>query len=145
MKKYPKFVSVNAKKEKEDKSQNKEDYEMLEEVVIKVRHREDQVYLLQYVLDKDQEVTWLTGSKNSEVFFNSKGQFMVADPEIGLINLETKEVLHEYHLNRTLASEMHLYDLSQGTKLVQSKETKYFLLPNCLLMPYSLLSVVQHY
>ena len=70
---------------------------------------------------------------------------MVADPEIGLINLETKEVLHEYHINDTLSDEMHLFDMSQGTKLVQTKEAKYFILPKSLIMPYSLLSVIQHY
>ena len=110
-----------------------------------MRHGEDQVYLLQYVLDGDQEVTWLSGSKATEVFFNSNGQFMVADPEIGLINLETKEVLHEYHINATLADEMHLVDMSQGSKLVQTRDAKYFILPNSLIMPYSLLSVIQHY
>ena len=54
---------------------------------------------MQYVLELDQEVTWLTGSVKTEVFFNSDGDFMVADPERGIINLETKEVLHEYHIS----------------------------------------------
>lgn len=40
----------------------------------------------------------MTGSVNTEVFYNSNGDFMVADPEQGIINLETKEVLHEYRL-----------------------------------------------
>ena len=44
-----------------------------EEVVIKIRHQEDKVYLLQYILQSDQEVTWLSGSKETEAFFNSKG------------------------------------------------------------------------
>ena len=29
--------------------------------------------------------------------------------------------------------------------MVQTKEAKYIILPSCLLMPYSLLSVVQHF
>ena len=36
-----------------------------EEVVLKLRHNENQVYLLQYVLDKNEEKTWLTGSKDT--------------------------------------------------------------------------------
>ena len=35
--------------------------------------------------------------------------------------------------------------MSWGSKLVQTKEAKYFVLPNYLLMPYSLLSVVQQF
>lgn len=42
-----------------------------EEAVIKVRHNESEVLMVLYLLDKDQEVTWLSGSKNSEVFYNS--------------------------------------------------------------------------
>ena len=44
-----------------------------EKVVLKIKHKKDKVYLLQYKLDEDQEVTGLTGSKESEVFFDSKG------------------------------------------------------------------------
>ena len=70
---------------------------------------------------------------------------MVADPLMGLINLQTKEVLHEYHINQSLCNEIQLYDMKQGTKLVKTKEAKYFILPNRLIMPYSYLSVVQHF
>lgn len=70
---------------------------MTEVVVIKVRHGENQVYLLQYRLDTDQEDTWLTASKDTEVFFDSQDNYMVADPTLGIINLATKEVLLEYH------------------------------------------------
>ena len=74
--------------------------ESYEQVAIKIRHKETQVYLIQYILDKDEEVTWLTGSKEMEVFYNSSSDFMVADPEMGIVNLETKEVLHEYHISK---------------------------------------------
>ena len=70
---------------------------------------------------------------------------MVTDPEMGLVNLETKEVLHEYHIGESLNAEIKLYDMQLGTKLVQAKEARYFILPNSLIMPYSYLSVVQHY
>ena len=43
-------------------------------------------------------MTWLTGSKDMEVFYNSKYDYMVADPKMGAINLETKEMMHEYHV-----------------------------------------------
>ena len=62
---------------------------------------------------------------------------------MGLINLKTKEVLHEYHIDHDkIIDLMQLYDMRQGTKLVQTKEAKYFVLPNRLFMPYSYLSVV---
>ena len=70
---------------------------------------------------------------------------MVADPERGIINLETKEVLHEYHIGQTQLDILFNQDMSWGSKLVQAKEAKYFVLPNYLLMPYSLLSVVQQF
>ena len=95
------------------------------------------------MLELDQEVTWITGSVKTEVFFNSDGDFMVADPERGIINLETKEVLHEYHISQKQLDNLQNQDMSWGSKLVQTKEAKYFVLPNYLIMPYSLLSVVQ--
>ena len=51
------------------------------------------------------------GTKETEVFFNSNGKFMLAEPEMGLVNLETKEVLHEFHINASLHDEMSLYDM----------------------------------
>ena len=35
--------------------------------------------------------------------------------------------------------------MKQGTKLVQTKEAKYFILPDQMIMPYSYLSIVQHF
>ena len=103
------------------------------------------MYLLQYVLDKSQEVTWLTGSKDIEVFYNSNQDFMAADPEMGVINLQTKEVLHEYHIQKHLDEDMDTYDLSWGNKMVQTGDSKFMILPNRLIMPYSLLNFIQHY
>ena len=45
---------------------------------------------------------------------------MVADPAMGIMNLETKEVLHEYHISEQQASEFKSYDMSWGTKLAQA-------------------------
>ena len=118
---------------------------MYEQVVLKIRHAENEVYLLQYILDTEEEVTWLSGSKDTEVFYNDQYDFMVADPDMGIVNLETKEVLHEYHIAKRQADEMKTYDMGWGSRLVQSREGKYLILPNCVLMPYSYLSVVQHF
>ena len=52
------------------------------------------------MLDKDEEKTWLSCSKDTEVFYNTGGDFMIADPQMGIVNLETKEVLHEYHIQK---------------------------------------------
>ena len=43
---------------------------------------------------------------------------MVADPEVGLVNLESKEVLHEYHVYPNKAEEMLKYNISWGAKLL---------------------------
>ena len=40
---------------------------------------------------------------------------------------------------------MASYDLSWGTKMLHSGESKFMILPNLLIMPYSLLSFVQEY
>ena len=37
------------------------------------------------------------------------------------------------------------YDLSWGNKMAQTNESKYMILPNRLIMPYSLLSFIQNY
>ena len=60
----------------------------------------------------------MTGSVDTEVFFNSNGDFMVADPEKGIVNLETKEVLHEYHIQARQTQEIKNYDMSWGSRLV---------------------------
>ena len=67
---------------------------------------------------------------------------MVADPEIGLINLKTKEILHEFHICAKKATEMLKFDISWGTKLVTTSEVQYLSMADCLVMPYSLLSIV---
>ena len=60
----------------------------------------------------------MTGSVNTEVFYNSNGDFMVADPEQGIINLETKEVLHEYRLQSRNTKWMENINMSWGSKMV---------------------------
>ena len=79
------------------------------------------------------------------MFYNSNSDFMVADPVMGIVNLETKEVLHEYHISKRQVAQINSCDMSWGTKLVQAREGRYFVLPNCILMPYSFLSVVQQF
>ena len=54
------------------------------------------MYVVQYLLDIDYEVTWMACSTESEIFYNSQNEFMIADPKVGLINIETKDVLFEY-------------------------------------------------
>ena len=71
---------------------------------------------------------------------------MVADPEIGIIKFETHEVLNEYHtkLNK-FEDNMSTYDISWGKKLIQANKVQYLITPNNMLMPYSLLSVIQRF
>ena len=71
---------------------------------------------------------------------------MATDSEMGLVNLETTVQLHEYHIDRNI-QEIQRYPLDQGTKLFtdSKNQVKYFILPNMLIMPYSYLSVLQHY
>ena len=76
------------------------------------------------------------------MFFNQDNDFIVADPAIGIVNLETKEVFHEYHIAKRQTEGLQSANLSWGTKLMQMREAKFFILPNSLLMPYSFLSVV---
>ena len=83
------------------KSESDEDdgkYQTGEHVVIKVRSKENRVYMVQYCLDTDEEVTWLSGPAESDIFHNTKNEFIVANNELGLINLTTKEMLLEYHV-----------------------------------------------
>ena len=54
---------------------------------MKVHHKENQTYLIQYVLDTNQELNWLVTSKDVEVFYDSSFDFMAADLQIGVINL----------------------------------------------------------
>jgi len=74
--------------------------------LIKVSCGDNEVFLVLYEIDKDTEITSLSCSKQSEVFFNSDQDFMVADFEVGIINIESKEVLHEYHLQRNWPEQM---------------------------------------
>ena len=74
--------------------------------MIKLRHAEKEVFLLLYKLDDETEVTSLSCSKKSVIFFNSEHEFMVADPEVGIINIGNKEVMHEYHLQRNWPEEV---------------------------------------
>lgn len=79
-----------------------------------MRHKEDQVFLLQYILDVDEEVTWISASDDAQIFYNSNFDFMLADPQMGIVNLETKEVLHEYHVKQRQAEELKGQNMSWG-------------------------------
>lgn len=79
---------------------NKYDENNKEVVVIKVRSRDKQVLFMQYILDTNKELNWLKASKDAEVFFDDQTNFNVVDPDMGVINLKTKEVLLEYHVRR---------------------------------------------
>ena len=47
---------------------------------------------------------------------------MVVDPEVGIVNVRTHEVLHEYHTIRNgVVDNMKTYDMSQGKRLVQTE------------------------
>ena len=81
--------------------------------MISICHKASKL-VLRYNLDKDTEINSISCSKDSKIFFNSSSEFMVADPEIGIINLETKDVLHEYHLDRTWSKSMNVVDMSFG-------------------------------
>ena len=71
---------------------------------------------------------------------------MAADSNLGVINLETKEVLHEYHFYKHMKhGNFSSYDMSWGNKMVQTKDSKFMVLPNCLILPYNLLSYIQNY
>ena len=54
--------------------------------------------------------------------------------------------MHEYHIAKNI-HEIQKYPLDQGTKLFtdSDNQVKYFILPNMLIMPYSYLSVLQHF
>ena len=46
---------------------------------------------------------------------------MVIDPEVGIVELKTKEVHHEYHTKRNgVIEDMQTYDLSQGKRLLKT-------------------------
>ena len=90
-------------------------------------------------------MTWITGSKDIEVFYKDNMDFMAADPEMGVINLQTKEVLHEYHIQKHLGEDFESCDLSWGNKMVQTGDSKFMILPNRLILPYNLLNFIQHY
>ena len=71
---------------------------------------------------------------------------MVVDPEVGIVNIRTKEVLHEYHTQRNgVVDDMQTYDISQGNRLVQTEHAQYLICPNLMIMQYSLLSVIQRF
>ena len=87
----------------------------------------------------------LAVSSDSQIFYNFDKKFMVADPEFGIINLETREVMYEYHMTRPMLRTNLMFDMQRGNKMFKTHNAKYFVVPNNLLTPYSLLSVVQHY
>ena len=53
--------------------------------------------------------------------------------------------MHEYHIQKHVGEDLNSYDLSWGNKMVQTSESKFMILPNRLIMPYSLISFIQHY
>ena len=92
------------------------------EILIKISHKASRVYLLLFNLEKNKEITWLDCSQTTQVFFNQDNEFMVVDPEIGIVNVRTHEVLHEYHTHRNgVVDNMLTYDMSQGKRLVQTE------------------------
>ena len=69
----------------------------------------------------------------------------MCDPELGIMDIRTREILHEYQITHYNTDELDLFDMTQSNKMLQNNFAKYFLTPSSLLMPYSLLSVVQHH
>lgn len=43
---------------------------------------------------------------------------MVADPLVGIINLESKQILLEYHLDRNLPDGFSKINMSWGSKMI---------------------------
>ena len=113
-------------------------------VVIKVRHMRDKIFLIQYVLSTEKEVTWLSASRDTEVFLDGHKNFMAADPEVGIIDLRTKEVMYEYHIEALAERRWRQAEMCWGSKLVQSSNSQILIGANSFILPYSLLSVVQH-
>ena len=67
--------------------ESKKRYAEYEVATLKVQHKDNQTYLIQYILDKDQELSWLVSSKGVEVFYNSNFDFMAADLKTGVVDL----------------------------------------------------------
>lgn len=113
-------------------------------VVIKIRQTNRKHFLMYYDLENNIEKSSLTVSENSQIFYTSKNQVMVCDPELGIMDICTKEILHEYQIANYNTEDLNLFDMTQSNKMLQNDFARYFLTPSSLLMPYSLLSVVQH-
>lgn len=98
-------------------------------VVIMIRSNNQKLVFIEYDLegrdDQDADSETVEGiglsmreaSKNSKAFFNSQGNVMIADPDVGIIDLKTGEVLFEYHINEFDLSEEKGYQMSWGCKL----------------------------
>ena len=113
-------------------------------VVIRIRMRSQRCRLLLYDLQKNEELSSLEVAKDAMLFFSSDGKYMVFEDKVGIIDLESGQVLKEYQLCRHVFSMMDNVSLKQGQRLLQTQLAKYFVLPNLVVMPYSLISVAMH-
>jgi len=68
---------------------------------------------------------------------------MVCDPEQGIINIETKEILHEFQIPEYSNGDLGVTNMAHSTKMIQNDFANYFITASTVVMPYSLLGVIQ--
>ena len=70
--------------------------QIIVEIVLKSREK----HFIQYSFQNDREMSWHAASRDSEVYFESSGLCYINEPEIGGIQLQSKEVRLAYHLDK---------------------------------------------
>ena len=91
----------------------------------------------------------MASTRDCDLFYDASGEAMVLDSENGITCLNSKTPLFEYHVagrNKDyLDLEKLQYGASWGDRLVQTPTGSYLIFASNLIMPFSYLSVIQHY
>lgn len=101
--------------------------------------------MLYYDLENDHELSNLAVSEDAQIFYSEEHKPLVCDPSLGVIDICTKEILHEYGIKRLEKSQFERYDMSHSNKMISNAFGKYFVTSTSIVMPYSLISVIQHF
>ena len=109
---------------------------------------------MSYNLDRMREITWLSASKEAQIFYGDGDDgraCYVYDAEFGFVELHSKELLLEYHALDKNKDFLHFKQAEMGVQW-GSRRVKdpghnldLMLFANTVLLPFSYFNIIQRF
>ena len=104
---------------------------------------------MSYNISREREINWMTSTRDCDLFFDEAGDAIVLDQINGMTDLHSQNNYIEYHVADRNRDYLQLHKLaygaSWGQRLIKTQAGNYLIFASSLILPYSYISVVQHY